>query len=103
MKAAVFYGKDNIRIEERPRPSAGPNQLVVKIDYCGVCGTDVESYQTGMLVQPVIVLGHENIGTVVETGVGVTDFAVGDRILCGPPSFCKESCEPCRQIGRAHV
>ena len=43
MKAAAFYGKGDVRIEERPMPVPGPNQLVVKINYVGVCGTDVES------------------------------------------------------------
>lgn len=102
MKAAVFYGKEDLRVEEKPKPSAGKNQLVVKIDYCGVCGTDVESFQTGMLIQPVITLGHENIGTVIEIGEGVEGFKVGDQILCGPPSFCAESCPSC-QRGETNV
>lgn len=95
MKAAVFYGKGDIRIEERPMPKAGPGQMVVKIDYCGVCGTDVETYKHE-IVKPVIVLGHENVATVYEVGEGVTRFQVGDKVLCGPPSYCKENCAPCR-------
>ena len=47
MKAAAFYGKGDVRIEERPIPVPGPNQLVVKINYVGVCGTDVEFYKGG--------------------------------------------------------
>ncbi len=96
MKVAVFYGKEDIRIEERPIPTAGPNQLVVKIDYCGVCGTDVESYVTGNVIPPVIVLGHENIATIVEIGEGVSGYALGQRILCGPPDRCAENCPPCQ-------
>lgn len=102
MKAAVFYGKADIRFEERPIPKPGLNQLVVKIDYCGVCGTDVESYETGNVIQPVIVFGHENIGTVAEVGEGVTEFNVGDRVLCGPPSFCKEGCPSCHE-GKTNI
>ena len=86
MKAAVFYGIGDLRVEERPMPKAGPGQMVVKIDYCGVCGTDVEAYHHG-IVKPVIVLGHENVGTVYEVGEGVTKFKVGDKVLCGPPSY----------------
>lgn len=95
MKAAVFYGKGDLRVEEKPMPHAGPGQMVVKIDYCGVCGTDVEAYNYE-IVKPVIVLGHENVGTVYEVGEGVTRFKVGDKVLCGPPSYCAEGCSACR-------
>ena len=96
MKAGVFYGKGDLRIEERPMPHAGKGQMVVKIDYCGVCGTDVEAYNYE-IVKPVIVLGHENVGTVYELGEGVTGFEVGQKVLCGPPSYCADHCAPCRE------
>ncbi len=101
MKAGVFYGAGDLRIEERPMPKAGPGQMVVKIDYCGVCGTDVEAYKYE-IVKPVIVLGHENIGTVYEVGEGVTKFKVGDKVLCGPPSYCAEGCSSCKS-GRPNI
>ncbi len=101
MRAAVFYGAGDIRIEERPIPKAGPGQMVVKIDYCGVCGTDIEAYRHE-IVKPVIVLGHENVATVYEVGEGVTKFKVGDRVLCGPPSYCAEGCASCRS-GRPNI
>ena len=82
-------------------PHAGPGQMVVKIDYCGVCGTDMEAYRYE-IVKPVIVLGHENVGTVYQVGEGVTRFRVGDKVLCGPPSYCKESCSACRS-GRPNI
>lgn len=99
MKAAAFYGKGDVRIEERPIPTPGPNQLVVKIDYVGVCGTDVEFYKGGYppFVQLPMVLGHENVGTVSAVGEGVTGFQVGDKILCGPPSHCAEDCPSCQR------
>ncbi len=97
MKAAVYYGQEDVRIEERPKPEPGPNQLVVKIDYCGICGTDVESYKHGFPIQPEIVFGHENIGTVVSVGDGVDGFDVGDRLLCGPPTHCEENCPSCQR------
>jgi threonine dehydrogenase-like Zn-dependent dehydrogenase len=97
MKAAVFYGKEDVRIEERPMPKPGANQLMVKIDYCGICGTDVESYTQGGPIRPVIVFGHENVGTVAAVGPGVTDFVVGDRLLCGPPTQCEEGCTSCKR------
>lgn len=100
MKVAAFYGKGDLRVEERPVPKAGPNQLVVKIDYVGICGTDVEFYDSGAVppfVQLPMVLGHENCGTVVEVGQGVTDYKVGDKLLCGPPSACADMCPSCQK------
>jgi (R,R)-butanediol dehydrogenase/meso-butanediol dehydrogenase/diacetyl reductase len=105
MKAGVFYGKGDLRIEERPKPTAGPGQMVVKIDYVGICGTDVEFYKTGMtppFAKLPLTLGHENCGTVVEVGEGVTKFKVGDKVLCGPPSHCAEDCPPC-QKGKTNI
>ena len=98
MKVAAYYGPGDVRIEERPVPTPGPNQLVVKIDYVGVCGTDVEFYKVGCapFVKPPMVLGHENVGTVTAVGEGVTEFQVGDTILCGPPSHCAEDCPSCK-------
>ena len=63
MKVAAFYGKGDVRIEDRPIPTPGPNQLVVKINYVGVCGTDVEFYKGGYppFVHLLMVLGHENV------------------------------------------
>ena len=90
---------------EKEKPTAGSNQLVVKIDYVGICGTDVEFYQVSSVppfVQLPMVLGHENVGTVVEVGEGVTDYKVGDKILCGPPSHCAEDCPSCRQ-GKTNI
>ena len=81
MKAIALYGKKDARIIEKPVPQAEENQLVVKIDYVGICGTDVEFFQSGAVppfVHLPMVLGHENVGTVVEVGKGVTDFKVGD-------------------------
>ncbi len=101
MKAGVFYGIGDLRIEERPMPKAGPGQMVVKIDYCGLCGTDIEAYKYE-IVKPVIVLGHENVGTVYEVGEGVEGFKVGDRVLCGPPAHCAENCSAC-QVGKTNI
>ena len=69
MKAIALYGKKDARIIEKPVPQAEENQLVVKIDYVGICGTDVEFFQSGAVppfVHLPMVLGHENVGTVVD-------------------------------------
>lgn len=98
MKSAVFYGKGDIRIEERPIPEPGPNQMVVKISYVGICGTDTDFYKGGYppFVQLPMVLGHENTGIVFAVGEGVTGFQEGDKVLCGPPGHCPENCPTCR-------
>lgn len=98
MKAAVLYGKEDIRIEDRPMPKAGPGQMVVKIGYVGICGTDIEFYKLGAAPTPLPkILGHENSGIVYEVGEGVTEFNVGDRVLCGPPAHCADDCPSCRR------
>lgn len=95
MKTAVFYGKEDVRFEDRPIPTPGKNQMVVKINYVGVCGTDVESYTLGEPIHGPIVLGHENVATITEIGEGVEGFEVGDVVLCGPPTACADMCTPC--------
>ncbi len=99
MRAAVFYGPGDMRVEERPTPvpGPGPGQMVVKIGYCGICGTDIESFRTGGMIPPGLVFGHENVGTVAALGEGVDRFRVGEKVLCGPPTHCAEDCTPCRE------
>ncbi len=89
MKAAVYTGIQRIEFQDRPIPKAGPGEVVVKIKYCGICGTDVDIYFEGIL-PPGIVLGHENVGTVAEVGEGVEGWRVGDRVIAGPPGPCGE-------------
>lgn len=104
MKVAAYYGTGDVRVEERPVPVPGPNQMVVKISYVGICGTDVEFFHGHCppFVQLPMVLGHENSGVVAAVGEGVTDFKVGDKVLCGPPSHCPEDCPLC-QHGQTNI
>ena len=87
MKAALYEGVKSVSIVDRPMPKAGPGEAVVKIALCGICGTDLHIYFEGMLPPP-FVPGHENVGTIVELGEGVEEFAVGDRVVAGPPGSC---------------
>lgn len=87
MKAAVYVGDQTIRFVNRPVPRPGPGEAVIKIALCGICGTDLHIYFEGML-PPGFVPGHENVGTIHELGEGVQGFAVGDRVVAGPPGFC---------------
>jgi len=99
MKVLTLQAAREMRMEERPIPKAGPNQLVCKIRYCGVCGSDIEfilGHIPPFLHMPFI-LGHENVGTVAEVGEGVTGFEVGDRIICAQPTYCAELCPSCKR------
>jgi threonine dehydrogenase-like Zn-dependent dehydrogenase len=95
VKAALYKGVKSVSIVDRPMPKAGPGEAVVKIALCGICGTDLHIYFEGMLPPP-FVPGHENVGTIVELGEGVEEFAVGDRVVAGPPGSCSR-CFYCLQ------
>jgi (R,R)-butanediol dehydrogenase/meso-butanediol dehydrogenase/diacetyl reductase len=79
VKAAVFYGVQDIRVVEvaKPRPIAG--EVLVKVKYCGICGSDLHEYRHGLF--PESPFGHEACGEVVEVGAQVKGFRVGDRVL----------------------
>ena len=103
MKCAIFYGKQDIRVEEWEKPAVGPHDVLVRVKACGVCGTDVHIYEGdegAAAVTPPTILGHEFSGIVVETGDAVTGCKVGDRVCVDPNCYCG-LCEPCRN-GIAH-
>jgi L-iditol 2-dehydrogenase len=95
MLAAVYRGKNDIRIEEIDVPVPGAGEMVVRVDACGVCNTDVKKVQKGLLDAP-RVFGHEIAGTVAALGTGVTRFREGDRVVlhhhipCGSCFYCRE-------------
>jgi len=81
--AAVWKEKRRFAIEEVPTPRPGPGEIVVKVKYCAICGSDVHrAFMYGMMT-PNAILGHEYSGTVCEVGEGVTRWKTGDRIVGG--------------------
>src|ERR1700681_512267 len=80
MRAAVYRGKDDVRLETVPVPEIGTGELLVRIHTCGICGTDLKKILTGSHSAPRI-FGHEMAGQVVATGAGVNHFAIGDRVM----------------------
>ena len=91
MKASRFLGNKTFAVTDLPTPYAGPGELVLRNQVCGVCGTDVHIYhgEPGSAdVNPPVVLGHEYSGEVVEVGEGVTGFAVGDHVTVDPNIYC---------------
>lgn len=91
MKASRFLGNKTFAVTDLPTPHAGPGELVLRNQVCGVCGTDVHIYhgEPGSAdVNPPVVLGHEYSGEVAEVGKGVTGFAVGDHVTVDPNIYC---------------
>jgi L-iditol 2-dehydrogenase len=110
MQAAVFHGANDLRVEEVPRPTAGPGTVVLEVERCGICGTDSHIVR-GRFPAPnlPLIIGHEFAGTVVEVGAGVTHVAEGDRatadinVSCGTCWYCRHNqklfCPYVRQLG----
>jgi L-iditol 2-dehydrogenase len=96
MRAVVYHGKNDLRLEIVPVPTIGPGELLVKIATCGVCGTDLKKISTGSHSAPRI-FGHEMAGTIVKMGAGVTNFKLGERVMvfhhipCGTCYYCRKN------------
>ncbi|GHV81927.1 sorbitol dehydrogenase [Spirochaetia bacterium] len=100
MKVAVMNGIGKMGYVERPIPAPQANEVLVKLEYVGICGSDMHYYESGRIgdyiVKPPFVLGHEPGGMVVEVGAGVTHLKVGDRVALEPGKTCGH-CEFCRE------
>jgi L-iditol 2-dehydrogenase len=96
MRAVVYRGINDMRVETVPVPSIGPGELLIKIATCGICGTDLKKIHMGSHSAPRI-FGHEMAGVVAAVGAGVTKFAVGDRVMsfhhvpCGECYYCRKN------------
>jgi len=99
MKAAYLVEPGRIEYREIPVPKPAPDEALVEVMSCGVCGSDVHYYQHGRIgpfvVEEPLILGHECAGVVVETGADVTDLKPGDRVAIEPGVPCRR-CEFCR-------
>ncbi len=102
MKALVYYGPEDLRLDEIADVKPAPGEALIRVRACGICGSDVHGYLgiTGRRIPP-MVMGHEFSGDVAEVGEGVTGIKVGDRVAPYPVIFCG-GCAPCRQ-GNVHV
>ena len=96
MKAAVLTKLENIEIRTVPDPVVGPDDALVKVHACAVCGSDIRIFHHGNnRVHPPAILGHESSGEIVAVGANVTAFKVGDRVAIGSDVPCGE-CDFCR-------
>ena len=95
MRAVVYRGVNDMRVETVPVPAIGPGELLVKVATCGICGTDLKKIHTGSHSAP-RVFGHEMAGTIVKVGEAVTRFEVGERVMvfhhvpCGECYYCRK-------------
>lgn len=98
MKAAVFYGKHDLRVMDQPVPVPGAGQVQIRVHACGICGTDIHIFEgdEGAAKSPAgTILGHEFAGEITAVGPGVTDYQVGDRVCVDPNELCGK-CDYCR-------
>ncbi|MBO4402036.1 MAG: zinc-dependent alcohol dehydrogenase family protein [Selenomonadaceae bacterium] len=102
MKAAVYHGKNDIRVEDVPVREICDDEVLIRVAYCGVCGTDVHIYNAeggAFAVTPPLIPGHEFSGIVEKIGAGVKNVQVGDHvsgdpnIMCGKCYFCRNKME----------
>jgi threonine dehydrogenase-like Zn-dependent dehydrogenase len=94
MKANVFHGKDDIRVEEVALPRARAGEAVIRVTLTTICGTDLHILRGEYPVRPGLIIGHEPAGVIAELGPGVTGYAVGERVLVGAITPCGQ-CRAC--------
>lgn len=96
MRAAVFKETMNITIEDVPMPDIGPKDVLIKVKNCGICGSDIHSFKTGMFVEPGQIMGHEFSGTIYSKGDLVEGVSIGDRVTGFSAGVCGE-CDACKR------
>src|ERR1700743_857572 len=108
MQAAVYRAVDDVQTETVDVPAIGVGEVLVRIDTCGICGTDLKKIHTGSHSAPRI-FGHEMAGTITAIGEGVHGFSIGDRVMafhhipCGQCFYCRKQtfaqCERYKKVG----
>jgi L-iditol 2-dehydrogenase len=108
MRAAVYRGKNDVRLETVPVPEIGAGEVLIRVHTCGICGTDLKKIATGSHSAPRI-FGHEMAGQIAAIGDGVKDFEIGDRVMvfhhipCGECYYCRHKvfaqCPIYKQVG----
>ncbi len=96
MKAATYHGKEDLRVENIPDPTLAEGEILLEIEACSVCGTDLRTYRNGdKKITPPRVLGHEFCGRVIESRNPAANVQVGDRVVmyivlsCGECKYCR--------------
>ena len=97
MKALCYLGPNQLAVKEQGIPEIGPGEVLIKVAYCGICGTDMLAYHGGMSkrTKPSVILGHEFSGIIHAVAPG-SRFQIGDRVTVEPITSCGE-CDSCRK------
>lgn len=114
MRAVTFQAPGEVRVDEKPEPElTAPTEAIVRVEATGVCGSDLHIFHGRVGVEPGFTIGHEFVGEVIAAGDGVTEVAVGDRVLgcyctaCGRCFFCRRGhfhkCDEGRVFGHGKV
>lgn len=93
-------GQEGLGLKECPVPAYGENEVLIKVAYSGICGTDLHIYHDQYPYYPPVILGHEFSGEIVEVGKKVTLFAPGDRVVGEPHN---KACGKCYQCRNGHI
>ena len=97
MLTARYYGIEDIRTEDLPKPECVPGKVLVRVSYAGICGSDLHIFKKGMFVVTVPqTMGHEFCGIVEEVGDGVQGFKAGDHVIADPRVTCGK-CQWCQE------
>src|SRR5258707_5935484 len=97
MRAAVYEGEGRLVVREVPDPVPGPDEVLIEVEACGVCGSDVQiiNVPPGHPSTPPVIIGHEFVGWIRATGAGVRDMPIGTRVVVDPDPKCG-ACDSCR-------
>jgi D-arabinitol dehydrogenase (NADP+) len=101
MRAAVFVARDDLAIRDLPEPIPGPNDIVLKVERTGMCGTDIHIFRGEYTARYPVVPGHELAGTIVSVGAEVRGFDIGARVAVDPNVYCG-ACHFCRRQRNNH-
>jgi threonine dehydrogenase-like Zn-dependent dehydrogenase len=96
MPAVVLTANGQIALQDRPRPTLRPDQVLVEVELCGICGSDLHAAQLPQVYRGGCILGHESTGRVAAIGDGVADWAVGQRVAVNPNGNVDGTCAYCR-------
>lgn len=96
MKVAALVGLKRMELQDKPKPVIQSGEVLVKVEYCGICGSDVHGYLSGIVIPVGTVMGHEFSGVVAEVGEGVYMVHPGDRVVVKPGASCL-NCYWCRK------
>jgi threonine dehydrogenase-like Zn-dependent dehydrogenase len=96
MPAVVLTAEGRIALQDRPRPTLRPDQVLVEVDVCGICGSDLHASQLPQVYRGDCILGHESTGRVAAVGDDVADWAAGQRVAVNPNGNVDGTCVYCR-------